>query len=639
VLLPYYSFFFQYLLHSYSFPLLFVCFSILHTFTNHKSYCVTMAAASATSCSPLAPADWVPESFDGKDVNAWSLAELLASNAAESLPDTLAKRISDPIVSATNFSISGTTASSTTEQKFGAVTTGMTIEQVLQLVVDGSDATDNHIVLVLLSKSEIKKRKKAAASAAKKAAKKAAAAKKKEADEQKRLEEAKSIVLQQDEKLPAATLIRIKQVAEFDNQRVKVSGWAHTIRTQGSIMFVDLRDGSSWPVVLQCVLTNDLAKTYDAITLKRESTLSVYGTLKKDDRAPGGYELQCDYWELISMASADLENLFNKDSHPDVLADNRHLQLRLPLPAAVMKCRSLIVQEFRNHFFKNDYFEVTPPTVVQTEVEGGSNLFELDYFGEVAYMTQSSQLYLETVVPSMGKVFCIAPSYRAEKSRTRRHVAEYTHCEAELGFITFEDLLVAIEDLVVDVSNHLVESCGDMLTALNPDFKPISKPIKRMDYADAIKFCREHNIYKDKETKTYFEFGDDIPEGPERQMTDMIGEPILLMRFPARMKAFYMSRCEEDNKLTESVDLLMPNVGEIVGGSMRMWKYDELMDAYKREKLSPEPYYWYTDQRKFGGCPHGGYGLGIERFLCWALGRYHIREVCLYPRTVGRCKP
>ncbi|CAO3585691.1 unnamed protein product [Absidia cylindrospora] len=408
------------------------------------------------------------------------------------------------------------------------------------------------------------------------------------------------------------------------------------------MMFAVLRDGSGY---LQCVFTGELCHTFDAITLTTESTITVYGVinaLPEGKKAPDNHELVVDYWELVGKAPDGEEAFNNKvtpDADPSYLLDNRHLVLRGETSSAVFKARAEVIKAFRAHYDSRGYTEVTPPCMVQTQVEGGSTLFEFHYYGENAYLTQTSQLYLETCLPSLGDVFCLAESYRAEKSHTRRHLSEFSHLEAEMAFLSFEDMLDCIEDLICDVIDRVLthEPTRQLIEQLNPGFQPPSRPFLRMTYADAIKYLKDNDIKK--EDGSYYQYGEDIPQAPERAMTDKINRPILLCRFPADIKAFYMQKCADDRSVTESVDVLMPNVGEVVGGSMRMNDMNELLEAYKKEGIDPSSYYWYTDQRKYGTSPHGGYGLGIERFLAWLLNRYTVRDCSLYPRFTGRCTP
>ncbi|CAF3802950.1 unnamed protein product [Rotaria sordida] len=457
-----------------------------------------------------------------------------------------------------------------------------------------------------------------------------------------KLQEAKRIIIKEDTSLPTAKVMKIKKIEDHHDKRVKIFGWVHRIRRQGkNLTFIILRDGTGF---LQCVLTGILCQTDDSIILSTEATMFVCGVVQsvpEGKSAPGNQELIIDYFEIIGHSlPGGANSLLNEESHPDVQLDNRHMMIRGENTSKILHLRSIVTQCFRNHYFDRGYYETFPPTLVQTQVEGGSTLFELNFFGEPAFLTQSSQLYLETACPALGDVFCIAQSYRAEKSRTRRHLAEYTHVEAECPFISYDDLLDRIEDLIVDVVDRVLKfhEAAHLLKEINPTFKQPKKPFKRMNYSDGIEWLKAHGI-KNEETGKFYEFGEDIPELPERKMTDEINEPILFCRFPAAIKSFYMKRDPNDNCLTESVDVLMPGVGEIIGGSMRMTSLKDLSESFRQNGLTLEPYYWYLDQRKYGTFPHGGYGLGLDRFMTWLTNRPHIRDVCFYPRFIGRCQP
>lgn len=444
--------------------------------------------------------------------------------------------------------------------------------------------------------------------------------KKEEEERHKTLDESRKIVIKEDPNLPKAQRItlgenrpeivklgsgeRSKDVdysAPNRGSRVRVFGRVHRERKQKEVAFVTLRDGHGY---MQCVLTGPLAKTYDAVTLTRETSMMITGEMWEvppGAHAPDNRELHADYFEIIGKAPGGddaITNRVQEKGDAQDLLDQRHLALRGEKRAAVMFVRDAVEHAFNCKYHELGYVKVSPPALVQTQVEGGGTLFSLDYYAEKAYLTQSSQLYLETAIPFAGNVYCIEKSFRAEKSLTRRHLSEYTHVEAELDFIDFDDLLTHLEAIICGVLEQVLGNprIAAMLQELNPDFRMPERPFKRMRYADAIDWLREHDIKNENDQP--HTFGDDIAEAAERRMTDIINRPIFLTHFPVEIKAFYMQKDKQDPRVTESVDCLMPGVGEIVGGSMRMDDYDELMAAYKREGISPDPYYWYTDMRR-----------------------------------------
>lgn len=496
-----------------------------------------------------------------------------------------------------------------------------------------------------ISASALKKAKKGADGLKKKLEKQAKQAeeqKKKQEDAAKKLAELDLITITEDLSLPEAKKIKLRSIQANIGSRVMVQGWVHRLRAQKGVAFLTLRDGTGF---IQTVLTGDLAKARITQELTLESTVQIKGVIEKlpeGKTAPGGVELKADFYKVVGLAPGGEDAFSNKvqeNADPSLLLDQRHLTMRGETLSSVLKVRAVLLNALRRFYDEQGIVEVTPPCMVQTQVEGGSTLFKLDYYGEEAYLTQSSQLYLETCLPALGDVFCVQESFRAEKSHTRRHLSEYTHVEAELAFLTFDELLNHLEKVFTTVIKYVLEDpvAGPLVKKLNPNFQAPSSPFKRMTYREALEWLNEHGIPNEEGEK--FRFGDDIAEAAERKMTDTLNVPILLTRFPVEIKSFYMKKCEDDPLVTESVDVLMPNVGEVTGGSMRIDDYDELVAALKREGLDLDAYYWFVDQRKYGTCPHGGYGLGTERILAWLCDRYTVRECSLYPRFTGRCRP
>ncbi|KAI5189152.1 asparaginyl-tRNA synthetase [Nematocida minor] len=417
---------------------------------------------------------------------------------------------------------------------------------------------------------------------------------------------------------------------------IKFSGWVRTFHAIGKKAFFTVYSAEH---LVKCMYVATDAKLH----LTKHTSVQVIGEVKKNftkDAFP--CEVHVTSCEIYGGKVAPTFEFDMEQTSESFLLDHNHLLIREPEKAAVLKVRAELLKIARQFYDIKEYTEVTPPTLVQTQVEGGSTLFKLDYFNEPAYLTQSSQLYLETVAPVFGKAYCIASSYRAEKSNTRRHLSEYTHVEAELAWIDFDRLLSEIEDLIIHLSTGFNERCIPILERFGVKATPItvpSKPFTRLEHREAIDILRKGDVKK--EDGSEFGYSDDIPDAPERYICEQVGkgQPIFLTKFPYEMKGFYMEKTGDG--LTNSCDLLYPGVGEIVGGSMRTPLYADLAEGFKREGMSMEPYKFYTDQTLYGPFPHGGYGLGFERIIMGFMPDIvsKVRYACLYPRFTGRCRP
>ncbi|MHA2363182.1 MAG: asparagine--tRNA ligase [Candidatus Hodarchaeales archaeon] len=432
----------------------------------------------------------------------------------------------------------------------------------------------------------------------------------------------------------------IKDLPSLIDQKVSLRGWLGFSRNQGALSFYVIRDTVG--DLVQAVLKKQIFEEKDRIKefrdLPRETLVKIKGLVREDKRAPyKGVEVQIHNMKIIGESSTDIAEEYRPESTPQVLFDKRHLVLRTERSSTILRMRSRILYELRQFFEIESFLEITPPTLVQTQVEGGSTLFPLEYFDEEAYLTQSSQLYLETAIFSLGNVYCCLPSYRAEKSRTRRHLTEYTHLEAEMPFFDYEDNLNFQEKMIRSVVDSIVKKYPNVIEKYNPGLKSPDKPYLRLDYAEMIDKLNEWGIPKEEGGK--WEVGDDVSEKPERVLIDRLGVPTFITRFPKEMKPFYMKVDPNDPERTLSADLIVPGVGEIIGGSQREDDYKTLLAGFKREGLDTKVYKWYIDLRKYGSVYHSGFGLGIERLVQYIMNVEHIRDTCLFPRMINRIYP
>ncbi|MCX6773156.1 MAG: asparagine--tRNA ligase [Candidatus Micrarchaeota archaeon] len=419
---------------------------------------------------------------------------------------------------------------------------------------------------------------------------------------------------------------------EHSGKQVKIRGWVHRSRTSGGLCFLVIRDSTG---VMQCAVKKDAVGEQaftDASSAFIESTILIEGTVKDDKRAPGGFELAATQVQLVAKGEPFP---IAKDQSVEFLMDTRHLWLRSQRLTSIMKGRHYILKYLREFFDNEGFFEMTPPIITQAGCEGGSTLFEFDYFGQKAYLTQSSQLYAEVFTTSLEKVYVLAPSFRAEPSRTVRHLCEYWHLEPEMAFYNQKMNMEVQEKMLEFVAQKLVSNHTDILTALGRDIdklKAVKAPFKRMTYEDAVELAikRGANI----------KMGQDIGADEEALLTKDEEKPMFVTNFPCDIKAFYMREDPDNPGTALNADVLAPEGhGEIIGGSERIWELPELMKRIEENNLDPKNYQWYIDLRKYGAFPHSGFGLGIERLVKWTLGLDHIRDAIPFPRTINRVYP
>jgi len=419
---------------------------------------------------------------------------------------------------------------------------------------------------------------------------------------------------------------------KLDDKQVSIRGWIYRHRTSGNMVFAVVRDPSG---IIQVTAKKDKLNEKnwkDANDAYVESSIIVKGTVKKDERAPGGYEIQATEFELVSRGEPFP---ISKDLSEEFLLDVRHLWVRSQKMTNIMKARHHIVNYLREFYEKDGFYEIAPPIITKSGCEGGSTLFEMDYFGEKAYLTQSSQMYAEVFIFSLGKVYVFAPSFRAEKSRTIRHLAEYWHLEPEMAYYDHKMNMEHQENMVQHVVEKMIKEHPELLKECGRDpldLEKVKKPFERMEYKDAVDRVNELG--------GKMEWGEDFGADEEALLTKEIEKPIFIEKYPKNIKAFYMKEDPQNPELVLNNDLLAPRGhGEIIGGSERIWDYEELLTRMKEQNLNLKDYQWYLDLRKYGSVPHSGYGLGVERFVKWILNLHHIRDTIPFPRTITRCYP
>ena len=434
----------------------------------------------------------------------------------------------------------------------------------------------------------------------------------------------------------------IAEIGKHEGQSVTIRGWLYNLRESGKLLFPIFRDGSGQ---IQGVVPKNAVspETFDALKgLTQESSVIVEGKVRSDKRAPGGFELDVSSVQVLQKVSeSDPYPITPKEHGVDFLMEHRHLWIRSPRQASILRLRAEIIKAARDFFDDRGFTLTDAPILTPAACEGTTTLFPVDYFDEQAYLTQSGQLYIEATAMALGKVYSFGPTFRAEKSKTRRHLTEFWMVEPEVAYGTLDDIMELAEGLITFLVKRCLEKRRADLQIVGRDVAKLEKieaPFPRITYDEAVERLQEGFTKGTLENK--FEWGGDLGSPDETYLSSQFERPLMIHRYPAKVKAFYMEPDQQRPDLALCVDVLAPEgYGEIIGGSQRMASYELLLQRIHEHGLPAEAFKWYLDLRKFGGVPHSGFGMGIERAVAWICGLEHVRETIPFPRTLHRLYP
>ncbi len=429
------------------------------------------------------------------------------------------------------------------------------------------------------------------------------------------------------------TVARINRISEFEGQIVQLNGWVYNSRRSGKIGFLMFRDGFG---IIQCIVAkNDVGEDQFEVfkSLTQESSLSVIGEVVKNDRAPGGFEMVVSELTVHQLSSE--YPITPKEHGTDFLMNHRHLWLRSKRQYSILKVRHEIIKAVRDFFDSNDFTLCDSPIFTPNAAEGTSTLFGTDYFGNTAYLAQTGQLYGEAAAMAVGRHYNFGPTFRAEKSKTRRHLTEFWMVEPEIAYCNIDEDMDWAERLILSIIERVLENRKNELEVLERDLeklKQIKAPFPRVSYTECVDLLNKGGID--------FKWGDDFGAPEETFIGEQYNQPVMVHRFPSAIKAFYMKRDPENDKVVLGMDVLAPEgFGEIIGGSERETEISLLEDRIKDEELNQTDYEWFLDLRRYGSVPHSGFGMGIERVVAWICNLPHVRETIPFPRTIGRLYP